>query len=176
VVLETVAVTETQLPRDFEESRRLGMGSFLTPEQLEAKRGLTVESVLGDLKQMHLQRTNGGHTYLTAPRPPHSGCANSNRARGFEDGEACLKQERLYYVPDMAEKNRGLTTSCYVQVYFNTMLLNPGRPTEPFDISSISLDEIVAVEFYPTRLETPLKYMTSYGCGVIQFWTRRPPT
>ncbi len=164
VVLETVVVSEAPVPPEFEEARRLGMGSFITREQIEAKKGMSLESVLSEAKSMHLQRTNGGHTYLVAARPPHSGCSN----------EACLKVEKLYYVPDNNEKNRGLTTSCYAQVYLDRTLMNPGRPTEPFDIGTLPLDQIIAIEYYPTRLETPLKYERSIGCGVLQVWTRIP--
>ena len=64
----------------------------------------------------------------------------------------------------------------HAQVYLDEALVNPSRPTEPFDISTIQADKLEAVEFYSGASQLPLKYAKlDARCGVLVLWTRRAP-
>jgi hypothetical protein len=63
---------------------------------------------------------------------------------------------------------------CYAQVYLDDVLMNPTRPTEPFDVNTIKLEQLEAVEFYAGPSQTPAKYSRlDSRCGVLVLWTRR---
>ena len=88
----------------------------------------------------------------------------------------CLKNHG-FYVPDRAEANQGMPIACYALVYVDDVLMNGAtEPTEPFDISSISPEQVEAVEFYSGPAQTPLKYSRmGSNCGVLAIWRRRSP-
>jgi hypothetical protein len=80
-----------------------------------------------------------------------------------------------YYTPTASEASRGLKCACYAQVYFDGMLMNPGTPTEPFDVNSIPMTQIESIEWYSSPSRTPGKYnRLNSGCGVLVFHSRRP--
>lgn len=59
-------------------------------------------------------------------------------------------------------------------MYLDNFLMNPGRPTEPFDVNSIPPNTIEALEYYSSNLQTPHKYNNANAdCGVLVIWTRR---
>ena len=81
-----------------------------------------------------------------------------------------------YYVPSRTETriNPELVIGCYSQVYLDGSLVNPGTPTEPFDLGSVNTSSIEAVEIYAADSQVPMRY-ASHGskCGVIVLHTRR---
>ena len=89
---------------------------------------------------------------------------------------ACLRSQG-FYIPDTAEANQGMPMACYALVYLDDVLMNGAtEPTEPFDISSIAVDQVEAVEFYSGPAQTPLKYSRmGSNCGVLAMWRRRSP-
>lgn len=79
------------------------------------------------------------------------------------------------YCPSALE-GATLECGCYSQVYRDRVLMNPGRPTPPFDTNVITTDDIEAVEFYGSAAESPMEYAKlNSPCGVLVFHTRRRP-
>jgi hypothetical protein len=68
---------------------------------------------------------------------------------------------------------------CYSAVYLDNMRMYAGRPTanqsEPlFDINSIPVAEIEAIEYYASVSQLPAKYLTPGAvCGVLVIHTLR---
>lgn len=67
-----------------------------------------------------------------------------------------------------------MVCACYAQVYLDSQLMNPGQPTEPFDVNTLSADQLEAIEWYPGPASTPAKYAkVSSSCGVYVMHSRR---
>jgi hypothetical protein len=73
-----------------------------------------------------------------------------------------------------AELDMGMRKGCFSQVYIDGVLQNPGSPTVPFDLASLSPDRIEAIEYHSGPATTPVRYsaLTS-ACGVLAIWLRR---
>ena len=83
---------------------------------------------------------------------------------------------RGFYMPNKFEVNQGIVLACYGLVYLDESIMNPGHPTEPFDVTSIPPDQIEAIEIYPSSFQAPAKYGSRNApCGVMQIWSRRTP-
>jgi hypothetical protein len=136
----------------FEENRRVGLGHFITREELDKSQGRK----MGDLLAM----------------VPGSGVV-----RGRTSGAWVMSKRALssaVYRPSDAEKLQGIVTGCYAHVYLDGQLMNPTYPTEPFDVNSITITTIEAVEWYASPAQTPPKYSRlNSPCGVLVIHTRR---
>ncbi|MES2177937.1 MAG: carboxypeptidase regulatory-like domain-containing protein [Gemmatimonadota bacterium] len=78
------------------------------------------------------------------------------------------------YCPSQAEQAMGMTCGCYAQVYVDNALMNPGKPTEPFDINTMPPSTIEALELYASPAQTPIRYQRmNSACGVVVIHTRR---
>lgn len=67
------------------------------------------------------------------------------------------------------------TDPCYMDVYIDGALVYTKSlaGTPPFDLNSISVEDIVAIEAYASAARIPAQFnKTSKGCGVILIWTR----
>lgn len=168
--LDSVEVIATPLDPamlEFEEHRRMGLGSYLTREHLVRYEGMRMSSVMPQLSAVSLVRS-GQTALLTSRRhtvtPRRDDC---DARRGSAPGSPI-------YTPSLYEANRGVACTCYAQVYLDGVLQNPGKPTEPFDVNSIRVDQIEAVEWYAGPSQTPAKYASlNSSCGVLVIHTRR---
>ncbi len=154
-VLDSVAVVASRIDRGmlaFEENRRIGLGHFITRDELEKNEGRKV----GDLMSMI----------------PGSGVV-----RGRTSGAWVMSKRSMssgVYRPDTAEMMRGIVAGCYAQVYLDNQLQNPMAPTEPFDVNSIPVTQIEAIEWYASPAQTPSQYSRLNSlCGVLVIHTRR---
>ena len=162
--LDALHVTESPLPRVFEENRKAGFGKFLAHEELEPFRGLDLASALGTVQGVQLLHGSGGHVFFLSSRTMTSACAT----------DECIRAGRRIYLPTAAERGEGIVRACYGLVYLDDILLNPGRPTEPFDITSIAIEQIAGIEIYASNMQAPIKYGgRDANCGIMQIWTRR---
>lgn len=75
---------------------------------------------------------------------------------------------------DSTDKQRGATPACYAQVWVNGMrLYSPAKDAPLFDVNSIPVTGLQAVEFFPGPAETPPEYGgTGASCGTLLIWTR----
>jgi len=180
--LSAVEVTADGVPAEFEERRRLGLGSFLSRPDLEKHRGRRLGEVLSQVTGFGQAVGGAARSFVIGKRapvriPPREGQAGCGQ--GGSSGVCTFTMEGLrsqgYYCPTQAEQRQGiLSCACFAQVYVDNVLMNNSRPTEPFDVSTIAVDEIAGVEFFPTAASTPSRYSTLNAvCGVMLVWTRR---
>ncbi|MEX2177632.1 MAG: carboxypeptidase regulatory-like domain-containing protein [Gemmatimonadaceae bacterium] len=159
-ILDTVAVVESFVLRDFEENRRIGLGKFITRAELEKMEGASLSTVLSGVSSLGLTRSNSGnHAWVSSSR-----------------GSRTINQ-RCYEIEGSSAVDRlqGKGCKCFAQVYLDGMLLNSGRENQVVpDINRISPSEIEAIEFYTGGAGTPLKYSAlDSQCGVLVIHTRR---
>ena len=157
-VLEEVTVTAaSNIPwkREFEENRRLGLGHFLTRDDLAKREGQTMTVLLMEMPGASLMRGTAGHAWLTNRRGP--------RGTPFK--------------PDTPDSLAGAQRRCYAQVYLDNMPVFMARHREPlFDLNSISPAQIESIEYYDGPAQTPTKYSNlNSHCGVLVIHRRISP-
>lgn len=178
VTLDSVFVRAPREPwmEEFDANRKRGFGQFMDRAQLEKMDGVPLPTVLRNLRGAEIIRTNGNSSYITSKRGPMTGCqiprttrSQSEQVAEQERVDECLRRERLYYVPDGGELRMGVRRACYPQVWVDTQLMNPGRPTMPFDLGTFTATrQIEAVEWYESESQTPPRYgNASARCGVL---------
>lgn len=156
-VLDSVEVTATRVdPRmlDFEDNKRLGLGHFLTREDLDKHNGRKMGDVLSLTPGLGVVRA-GGKAAVLAKRyvVPLSGKTSGSLWAGD-----------------------GWSLACYAQVWIEGQLMNPGYPTEAYDINVIAPDQIEALEYYAGPSQTPSRYAKlNSACGVLVIHLRRDP-
>ena len=170
-VLDSVVTEATPDPMmlAFEEHRKRGFGEFLTRADLEKSEAFTLRSVAQTLMGLAYARGQQGQMWPMG-RQPFTSCPWIPAP-----DIGCLRRERIYYVPDAIEANAGVRIGCYAEVWMDRILLNRGRPTDPFDINSISISSLEAVEWYSGSSAVPPEYITSQSsrCGILILHTRR---
>jgi hypothetical protein len=158
VTLDSVVVSTTiedRRLREFEENRKFGMGHFWTREELE---------------KLHFEKLE----------QPLDGVAGANVRRGathawVRSNRQTSTVRKEVFTPNTADRMRGAGAACYAHVYVDNVPRFIARPEEDlFDLNSISVFDIVAMEYYSNRAQTPGKYLTPNAvCGVLVIWTRR---
>lgn len=164
-VTELAAVTVTAaraaangLPASFEDHRKAGLGQFFTRDILDQFAGAQLSTILTRTPGLGLVTGRGQAAWLVSTRIPPSLGGNA------------------IYRPEDFEKSQGMKTVCYAQVYLDRVLMNPGIPTEPFNVNSIPPDRIEAIEFYNGAASLPLEYNNlNSACGVMVIHTRKTP-
>ena len=178
VTLDSVVVRAPVDPwvEEFESNRKRGFGQFMDRAELAKLDGVPLGTVLRRLRGAEIIRTNSSSSYIVSKRAPITGCMpnrpTANVRESFQEQERvdeCLRRERLYYVPDGAERQMGVKRACYPQVWVDRQLMNPGRPTMPFDLAMFSATrEIEAIEWYESESQTPPRYGNGTArCGVL---------
>jgi len=167
-VLDSVEVTATRTdPRllDFEDNRRLGLGHFMTREDLDKNIGRKMGDVLSLTPGLGVVR-GGARAYVLSKRYVVPISAIGTGAKG----------STTLWGPSPLEKLQGMTIGCYAQVWIEGQLMNPGQPTEPYDVNSIAPDQIEALEYYAGPSQTPSRYAKlNSNCGVLVIHLRRDP-
>jgi len=137
---------------EFEEHRVLGLGKFVTRLQLDAQRGQSMATILAKVNSVGIVRGMGNRGWILSRRMPGGNL----------------------YIPEKTERFQGMVKGCYAQVYLDSQLMNPGQPTEPFDVNTVSADQLEGVEWYAGPSQTPAKYARlNSACGVYVMHTRR---
>jgi hypothetical protein len=198
--LAAVEVVDAGVPTEFEERRKLGLGSYITRDQLAAARGQRLGTVMAMVKGFGtaLSNMNGGaQAYVVGKRAPShllprgsgvvagadgakSPCGVRTGNLAFDKANTCTftfddVAQQGYYCPTPGERARGMTScQCFAQVYLDDRIMNAGKPTEPFDVNTIPIEQIAGIEFYPSPASTPARYsMLNSVCGVMLIWTRK---
>ena len=156
-VLGTVAVLgASRLPSTFDENRRIGLGHFVTRADLAGRETHPLSQIFRTFPGAGIAGGRGSSAWVMATR-----VAPSLGGTGI-------------YRPTTAERRQGMPAGCHAKVYVDHVLMNPGSPTEPFDINSFGAEQVEAIEFYASAAQTPMKYATlDSGCGVVVIWRRR---
>jgi hypothetical protein len=183
VTLDSVFVRAPLDPlmEEFEANRKRGFGRFMARSDLAKMDGVSLQNVLRGMQGADIIRTNSTSAYITSKRSPVTGCqiprGSTTNREALQQQEAideCLRRERIYYVPDVTERRQGIARACYPLGFVDRQLMNPGRPTPPFDIGQYTTDRIEAVEWYESASQTPPKYNTNSGnCGVLILHLRK---
>jgi hypothetical protein len=173
-VLDSVPVVAKRIdPRmdEFEEHRRVGLGHFLTRDELAKNEGRRMSDILSRISGLGIVQGRAGRGFILSRRyviplsELKDACDPSDRPR--PPGEKLFR-------PTKIEALEGKICACYAQVYLDNHLMNPGQPTEPFDVNSFSSKQIEAIEYYASPAETPSKYARlNSPCGVYVMHTRR---
>ncbi len=166
--LDSVVVTEKAVDHqldDFEMNRKLGLGHFLTRAELAPQEGRSTAAALTTLP--------GIKVYTVGPY----GWVGSGRksVTSLQGGGGMLKLDPS----DVAK--RAPLWDCYALVYvddhlvFRAMKIGQPPTWEPlFDINSIPVAEIEAIEYYASAAQTPTRYATlNSQCGVLVIHTIR---
>ncbi len=171
------------LMEEFESNRKRGFGRFMTREDLAKVDGVTLPNVFrGKVTGADIMKTNTSQSYITSKRAPITACMPAygiakDRAQAMANQERtdeCLRKERVFYVPSFGEAGEGVRRACFAQVYVDRQLMNPGKPTPPFDINSYATEQIEAIEWYESESQTPAKYSVNNArCGVLVLHIRK---
>ncbi|MEA3244626.1 MAG: carboxypeptidase regulatory-like domain-containing protein [Gemmatimonadota bacterium] len=188
-------VTVTEAPAvnpEFDANRKLGLGKFLTTEDLDRNAGRRLSDVMAVIPNFGVvTQANAGHAWVVGKRAPahlvktRAGTdAEGNRVAQVNGGWFStddLRDLGMYCPANSAEQMQGITCACYAQVWVDGRLMNRQRPTEPFDVNEYPPERLQAVEWYGSASQTPAQYSSlNSPCGVLVLWTRRasqsPPT
>ncbi len=165
-VLDSVEVTADRTDiglKSFEENRRVGLGEFLTRDDLAKNNGRKLGNIIQELNGAGVVQAANASWVLAKRHIVSLGSATGSRGG---DGST--------WFPSNAERMRGMRAGCYAQVWIDNQLMNPSSPTEPYDINGIAPDQIEALEWYGSPAQTPSKYSKlNSNCGVIVIHTRR---
>lgn len=154
--LESVAVQASNVVPSFEEHRNLGLGSFITREDLAKMEGRKLSEIIAQIRGIRLFHGLNARTYVYSNRRPVS----SMHSRLMGDGSEGAPRD-----------------ACYAQVYLDESVVYRSSEDEPlFDINAFPPSSIEAIEYYAGPATTPPKYSRlNSQCGVLVIHTRRSP-
>jgi hypothetical protein len=157
-VIDSVVTRADMVIPAFEENRRLGLGHVVTRAELEKLNANNLTDALSSFPSIGFVRGTGSAAWPLSRRPPAASGATPE----------------WMYEPDNVERNQGMRTACYAQVYVDRQLMNPGKPTPGFDVNSILPSSVEGIEVYASRMQTPPPYNAANAmCGVVVIWTWR---
>jgi hypothetical protein len=170
--LDSVVVTEKSVDHqldDFEVNKKLGLGHFLTRAELAPQEGRSTGAVLTTVPGIKVFAMG-----------PYAWVGSGRHNATSLGGGAVLD--------DADELKRAPLWDCYALVYLDDHLVFRGQKFrnfthlhgqvlqwEPlFDINTISVSSIEAIEYYASAAQTPMKYATlNSECGVLVIHTLR---
>jgi hypothetical protein len=164
--LDTVTTREQELwrqyplLREFEDRRKLGLGQFVTRQQLEMQRGGFMTPIFSQMRGVMLVRstTVSSNAWVATTRTPSTFCTV------LEDRQP---GERI------TPMNDANCQYCFPTLFLDRTRLN--KLGEAANIGRYHPDMLQAIEVYIGASETPVEYMDSQsGCGVIVLHTRVP--
>ncbi len=165
--LDSVVVTEKAVDHqldDFEVNKKLGLGHFLTRAELAPQEGRSTGAVLTTLPGIKVFAM-GPYAWVG------SGRKNVTSLQGGGGGRLQLDRG------DQAK--RAPLWDCYAVVFVDDQPVfrnqKLGNVMEPlFDINSIPVAQIEAIEYYASAAQTPMKYsVLNSQCGVVVIHTLR---
>jgi hypothetical protein len=176
--LDTIAVT-SQVLREFEENRRIGLGRFLARADLEKLQGQPIGNTLSQVSGVALIRGRNGQGFIVSRRESPRLSTLTKKPDAFDFDDPAIPPN--VWCPDnKSDISRGFICGCYAKVYLDGALMNPPerqgrsrRPTAPFDVNSIPSQMIEAIEWYSSPAQVPSRYSGSdSSCGVLLIHTR----
>lgn len=147
--------------RDFDERRRLGIGTFITRAQLDIRGGTRLAEILAST-QVNLRRLGANLVYAVNGRRAARGAS----CFFFEGAHGSLGKDITKCLA---------TTDCYMQVYLDNTPLFQGRDDETVpNLGNWLNGQLEGVEIYSGGAQTPAQYSSSSStCGVVVLRRRR---
>jgi hypothetical protein len=142
---------------EFEDRQRLGVGHFITRQELEQNR----DRQLADVMQSLLPS-------IRITRAKRASAAWATSSRGTQSFvRNCPKLDEFDVLS-------GAGCACYAAVYLDGALVYCGNDGESlFNVNDIRPDGVAAIEYYASSAQIPAKYSgTRTTCGLILIWTR----
>jgi hypothetical protein len=152
--LEQERYREYPLLREFDENRKLGLGQFVTRQQLEMHRGGFMTPVFNQMRGiMMIRSTNvASHAWLANSLQPTTSCTVLQDYNNGMEATTPVRDAACNY--------------CYPAVYLDNSPLAP--PGVAANVGSFSPDQFEAIEVYLGAAEVPARYMGARtGCGVV---------
>jgi hypothetical protein len=172
-VLNEVKISATPPGRlaEFNEARKLGIGVFYEREWLATQEGNTLSAVM--------LQTPGVWIWNAQDGTRRASVASNRKCIPAAVFPQAPRDSRM--VPGSPAGPGYLTCSpCFAQVWMDGHQMSRTGDT-PFDINTIPVGEIEALEYYRSSSEVPMKYKGVNGgsCGVVVIHTiferGRPP-
>jgi len=169
VTLEPVKVVATardMMRASFDENKAVGLGHFMTRDQIEKYDGMELATLLSTISSTAIAYGKAHNWISSRRRPPPPLC--------LLDYLACMRAHG-FHIPDEFEGQQGLPIECWALVWVDGVLQNGMHdPTEPFDLKEVAPFGVDKLEFYANDLEAPLKYQRRGSqCGVLVIWRRQ---
>jgi Carboxypeptidase regulatory-like domain len=162
--LDTVSVAERQTPlvtgklAGFYERKRFGIGKFIDSIDIERERGTELADVIAlRTPGSKVVRANRGHIAWLA----------TNRDSGIRPTGGV----KLDPVDRLLGAN---PTACYPDVWLDGIKVYTfDSGMRLFDLSSLTTNDVAAIEVYVGAARIPIQYNTSNSsCGVLLIWTK----
>lgn len=162
--LDTVRTREQELwreyplLREFDENRKIGLGQFVTRQQLEMHRGGFMTPVFNQMRGIMMIRSANvaSHAWIANSLVPTTSCTILEDLTGTE-AVTPVRDAACHY--------------CYPAVFLDNSLIAP--PGVAANIGRFNPDQFEAIQVYLGDAETPSKYIgRGSGCGVIVFHSR----
>jgi hypothetical protein len=156
--MDTITAVASRGIGSFDEHRRLGLGHFLTRDDLKRAEGLRLSHALSQLPGLHIQNGRANSAYIAGGRGKTSITGKCRDRESFEGS------------------GPSANCACFAQVYVDDMLVFAGGEFDVVpDINRFLPESVEAVEFYSGAAQTPAKYSRlNSNCGVLVIHTRRP--
>lgn len=168
--LPTVAVRDTSRPvsrtkmADYEQRRAAGIGRFIGRELLEKNENHWIADIIAaNVPGVVVRRGPTGS----------DAWASSGRTTSTAKCGLCRSADAMLDPTDIAA---GAPAACYLDVYFNGVLLYDSSRRMPlFNLNSLLPSDVEGIEVYTGAGQIPTQYnKTSGACGVMLVWTREP--
>jgi hypothetical protein len=142
----------------FDERRRLGLGQFITRDDLARSGAASVPAVLSQLRGIKMVRTGTTRAYIGSSR-----------------GRKSLNCPSVEYEDLTRSEPVRDPSCCYAAVYLDRMPLYRGGAGVVPNVWRLLPDNIEAIEYYAGPAQTPAEYADlNSTCGVVVIHTRRP--
>jgi hypothetical protein len=161
--MEVKATTSIYASRlaDFDDRRKMGVGKFLTEEEIAKENGRPLSSFIQKkIAGLRVLQLNG-ERFLASSR--------GGGGMGMSGPTGYLKPDKTPF--------KKYPAGCYLQVIINGRIeYNGTNGQEPFDVDRLNSLDIIGLEYYTTA-QTPVQYNMTRGpeagaCGTILLWTK----
>ena len=165
--LDTVTTREQELwrefplLREFDENRKIGLGQFVTRQQLAMHQGGFMSPVFNQMRGIMMIRSSriGSHAWIANAYVPTTSCTIL-QDKGSDEATTPVNDASCHY--------------CYPAVYMDNHPMAPQGVAA--NVGQFNPDQFEAIQVFLGDAEVPAKYMSrSSGCGVIIFISRVPP-
>ena len=153
---------------EFTERQKVGVGHFLTREQLEKAEGgkRTTGDLLSQVPGVRVRR-GGNKIWVASARTNKTGkcafCADT------------IDTDPVNTSLNAADFAAGARPACFMDIYIDGIMIFDSRYPQLglFDINTVPPEHIAGLEVYSIGAQVPAKYnRTGNLCGVVLIWTR----